>query len=251
MENKKYENRAAYAALILVLTVLAALVVVLGVASRRARPAPDAGSTEQVTHAMAPRDTAEHDPNGRTTDAPVVKPDTDTREPAETKPADTQPEESDGVDDVDAPSELPEFTSPVDGVVSKAHSGSVLVYSLTMDDYRTHTGVDVATSAGADVRAAAAGVVSEVWDDPFWGVCITVSHEGDAVTVYRNLSPESNDASLVGRQLAAGDVIGTVGESALYEIADEPHLHFELKIAGENVDPCDYVTFNASDNVHD
>ena len=39
-----------------------------------------------------------------------------------------------------------------------------------------------------------------------------------------------------------GQVIGYVGDSALVEIAEEPHVHLEMKINGDYVDPLDYVT---------
>lgn len=253
MENRKYENRIVYAALILVLAVLAALVVVTGITARRARRLPDS-DTSADTQAMAPRDTAEHQTPARDTEKPAGifgkkddKNDETTAAP-KTEPPVTETPKPPTVD-VDVQPTLPQFTQPADGVVSKSHSETALVYSMTMDDYRTHTGVDIATSAGADVRAAAAGIVTEVWDDPFWGVCANVSHEGDAVSTYRNLSTETLGSLTVGRTVAAGEVIGTVGESALYEIADEPHLHFELKISGASVDPCDYIAFAGADSL--
>ena len=250
MENKKYENRIVYAALILVLTILAALVVVTGITARRARPTPDT-DTAVGTQVMSPRDTAEHNPSSRDTEKPAGifgnKKDETTNVP-ETEPPVTEPPKSPTVD-VDAPSPIPQFISPADGAVSKSHSETVLVYSMTMDDYRTHTGVDIATAAGADVRAAATGVVTEIWDDPFWGACVSISHEGDTVSIYRNLTHETMDSLTVGRTVGAGEVIGTVGESALYEIADEPHLHFELKISGASVDPCEYIAFSGVDTV--
>lgn len=244
MGNKKYENRLVYAALILVLTVLAALVIVTGIASRRARPNEGVDSTEQNTAGgdVVNRETAEHEPEvSRPVHGSLGNKDKD-KESESTSEAERAPSAS-----VDAPSEPPEFTAPAEGVVAKEHSETVLVYSMTMNDYRTHSGVDIVVPEGADVRAAASGVIAEVWEDPMWGYCVSISHEGDAVSVYRNLSRESFEEFSAGDEVEAGDVIGSVGDSAICELADEAHLHFELKIGGVSVDPEEYITFAAAD----
>lgn len=242
MENKKNENRIVYAALILVLTVLAALVVVTGIASRRARKneIPD---TSALTAGLINPETAEHEPVKPPRPAqPDNKKDED-----KTTENTSRPETKEPTADVNVPSEPPTFSAPADGAVSKGHSETVLVYSMTMNDYRTHTGIDILAEVGAAVKAAAAGVVSEVWEDPMWGFCATISHEGDAVSVYRNLSRESAEDLYAGQKVEAGEIIGSVGDTALCELADEAHLHFELKIGGVAVDPEDYITFATAD----
>ena len=249
MENKKYENRIVYAALVLVLTVLAALVVVTGIVSRRADPTPDVtdSGTEKVVESNKNHGTAEHDPNGdRPTMADPGPDDTKKNETDNVVNGDTD-ETKDPSSSVDAPSELPQFIAPTEGAVSKAHSETVLVYSMTMNDYRTHTGVDITSLEGSEVKAAADGVVAEVWDDPLWGCCVSLSHEGDAVSVYKNLTRESYETLTVGEVIEAGEVIGSVGDTALCELADESHLHFELKIGGVSVDPEDYIEFAVED----
>ncbi len=249
MENKKNENRIVYAALILVLTVLAVLVIVTGVASRRARPNDLPEGTTGAANVIEPG-TAEHDPNKPTLGEPSLpetdnkgqKPETDKKPPVTEKPETQEPSA-----DVDSPSEPPSFSAPADGAVSKGHSETVLVYSMTMNDYRTHTGVDILAEVGSSVKAAAPGVISDVWEDPMWGWCVSISHEGDAVTVYKNLSRESADELAEGQEVAAGEIIGSVGDTALCELADEAHLHFEINIGGKPVDPEDYITFATAD----
>ena len=46
----------------------------------------------------------------------------------------------------------------------------------------------------------------------------------------------------VGDEIAAGDVIGKIGDSAVSELADEPHLHFEMTVNDVSVNPLDYIT---------
>lgn len=142
---------------------------------------------------------------------------------------------------------LPEFIAPVSGGILKSHSGDTPVFSITMNDYRPHQGVDIAGPMGSDVYAAADGVISEIWEDPMSGNCISIKHEGNAVSIYRNLSPTVPEGIAVGTAVTGGEVIGSIGESSLLEIADESHLHFELMIDGSQVDPANYITFNEAD----
>ena len=45
----------------------------------------------------------------------------------------------------------------------------------------------------------------------------------------------------MGDTVAAGDKIGVVGDSSISELADEPHLHFEVLLKGVKVNPLDYI----------
>lgn len=181
-----------------------------------------------------------------------------------TKPADTTPAvkstdqasetESTSPDTADPSSietPLPEFISPVSGSVINAHSGNTPVFSVTMNDYRPHIGVDIATSSASDVFAAASGTVSDIGEDPMSGCFIAITHSGGAVSTYRNLAPNLPDHITVGYEVSSGEVIASVGESSLYEIAEEPHLHFELSINGESVDPAEYISFGTEDTEYE
>lgn len=130
-----------------------------------------------------------------------------------------------------------EFICPLSGVVSRKHDTETLVFSNTMGDWRIHTGVDITTSLGATVSCVADGTVKEVFDDAMMGKCVSVTHADGVVSIYRNLAEELADGITAGASIAAGDAIGTVGESALCELADEPHLHFEMTVNGAPVDP--------------
>ena len=147
---------------------------------------------------------------------------------------------------------LPEhFLLPVHGVLQKEHSADVQVFSATMNDYRVHLGIDIGTVAGATVSAMADGTVAEIWDSVGLGHCVAIVHSGDACTIYKNLSPEDPAGLVVGAAVKAGDPIGTVGESAMTEIAEEPHLHLEMTIAGVQVDPTEYLDQAAIATLHE
>jgi murein DD-endopeptidase MepM/ murein hydrolase activator NlpD len=145
------------------------------------------------------------------------------------------------------PNTLPTFSLPVVGAVSYDFSDSVPVFSLTMGDYRTHLGVDISASLGTEVKAVADGKVSNIWDDPFMGKCVSIEHSGNAVSIYKNLAPDVSEGRTIGCDVKVGDVIGAVGETAMNEIAEEPHLHYELKVSDKHVDPKDHFNFPALD----
>ena len=137
---------------------------------------------------------------------------------------------------------LPTFSAPVDSLVLKGFSIDVPVFSYTMNDYRTHGGLDFACSPGTPVLAAADGTVCEIVDDPMMGVTVAVQHTGGAVTKYKGMSEDSMDLCKVGDTVKRGQVIGASGDTALIESAEESHLHFELYVNGEAEDPAEYMT---------
>ena len=67
-----------------------------------------------------------------------------------------------------------------------------------------------------------------------------MSHEGGITTIYSNLDT-SSVAVKEGDSVKLGTLLGHVGDSSLSELADEPHLHFALKVNGVSVNPLDYI----------
>ncbi len=134
----------------------------------------------------------------------------------------------------------PTYTMPVAGNVTKAFSHDVLVYSETMNDYRVHNGCDLASAVGTPVKAFTDGVVESVYEDPLLGYTVVIDHGNDTKSYYRNLSETLPDGIEAGAEVKEGQVIGGVGESNLIECAEEPHLHFEVAVNGQFVDPMSY-----------
>ncbi len=128
------------------------------------------------------------------------------------------------------------YVRPVDGAVIKGYFADALVFSETMQDFRTHSGVDIAAPVGAPVLAYTDGTVAKVYDDPFMGTTVEINHEAGVVSVYKNLSADRAEGIKAGAAVKTGDVIGTVGSSAIIEIADASHLHFELWMNGDCID---------------
>ncbi len=131
------------------------------------------------------------------------------------------------------------------GNVGKEHDATLQVWSATMGDYRVHLGIDIMTEENAPVYAAADGTVSKIWDDALMGRCVAVSHDGKMFTIYKNLAETLGDEITEGAKVTSGQQIGQVGESAIAELADEPHLHLEMTVNGLAVDPLDYFSETA------
>lgn len=234
-----------------VMIVTAALILCIGAVivsvsvsqNRRGRGAEDT-TAESLT-----QDSAAHTESSAPAEQPAhgteKAPEEESAKADETTPA------AEDVKPTAVPDPLPAFIAPVSGMLMKEHSMDVPVFSVTMEDYRTHTGVDIAASAGTAVRAAADGTVAEIWEDPMMGHCISITHSGGAQSVYKNLSPETPEEITVGCDVKAGTVIGSVGESALAEIAEESHLHYELHINGAAADPADFMLIGTTDTSYE
>ena len=173
------------------------------------------------------------------TSAPETKvPEETTGKVEETKPAEGEPSKP-------TSDQLPSFVLPVKGVMLKEHDAALQVYSATMGDYRVHLGVDVVTEENAPVYAAADGKVSKIWEDVKMGYCMAIEHSGECVTVYKNLGKTLPEGIAEGVSVRSGELVATVGNSAMVEIAEEPHLHFEMTVGGLSVDPLEYDEYKA------
>ena len=135
---------------------------------------------------------------------------------------------------------LPSFSLPVKGALIKSHDPDLQVFSNTMNDYRVHLGLDIVTEDSAPVYAAADGKIDKIWEDVLMGYCIAIKHSGDCYTIYKNLASTLPEGISEGVSVRAGQLIASVGESAMVEVAEEPHLHFEMTVADLSVDPLEY-----------
>ena len=128
---------------------------------------------------------------------------------------------------------------PLSGEKMNGYSADHLSYNATTQDWRTHEGVDLACVNGAPVRAACAGTVTAVYDDDYFGSTVVISHADGYTTQYSNLAAMPTVSA--GSVVEAGDIIGSVGSTAMLEIADEPHLHFAVSCNGESIDPDHFI----------
>lgn len=149
--------------------------------------------------------------------------------------SDPESPETDPENDPEAPRET--FYRPVAGETLKRYSMDALVFSETMRDYRVHSGIDIAAELGTEVVSFTDGTVASVTDDYFFGTTVSIAHADGMVSYYMNLDKTLAENIAVGSEVTAGQVIGTVGNTARVESADEPHLHFELRVNENLVNP--------------
>ena len=100
---------------------------------------------------------------------------------------------------------------------------------------RAHRGVDLAAPAGTPIRASADGMVSRADWFSGYGLYVAVEHGGEIQTRYGHMS-RLNVAA--GQRVRKGDIIGYVGSTGR---STGPHLHYEVRIAGNAVNPLPYL----------
>lgn len=130
------------------------------------------------------------------------------------------------------------YTLPISGNIINPYSNGELVKNLTLGDWRTHDGIDIAVERGVDVLAAADGVILEVKNDPLWGTVITIDHPDGLQSIYSGLNsvvPIKEGERVIGKQ-----AIGKV-DAVPCEISDESHMHFAMKRDGAWIDPLEII----------
>ena len=127
------------------------------------------------------------------------------------------------------------FMAPVVGEIITDFADESLVYSKTLDEWTTHLGIDIKADKTSAVVSSEAGTVKSIKNDPRYGLTVIISHEDGYETLYANL--QTADFIKEGDKVTKNQTIGTVGESASFEISDPPHLHFEMFKDGESINP--------------
>ena len=155
------------------------------------------------------------------------------------EPTEEEPVEVEEKAEAETPAAPVVYVWPVLGEIERPYTVSALAYDVTMRDWRTHKGVDIACEEGARVLASRGGQVASIANDGLYGTVLTIDHGDGMRSVYANLAEET--AVRAGEWVDAGVEIGTVGHSALCEVGQDAHLHFELRRSGACVDPCAYL----------
>ena len=131
------------------------------------------------------------------------------------------------------------FEKPIDGEIIRDYTKDSLIYSPTLKEWVTHTGIDIKADKTTVVKAAESGTVKTIKNDPRFGITIVIEHSDGFQTVYSNLL--TTEFVVEGENVEKGQSIGTVGNTAIFEIADESHLHFEIIKDSTQVDPNLYI----------
>lgn len=130
-------------------------------------------------------------------------------------------------------------TMPVTGEVINPYSGGELVKNETLGVWKTHDGADIAAEQGAAVAACMKGKVTEVNNDPLWGICVVIDHGDGVIGHYCSLAQTVNVK--VGQEVKMGEIIGQVGNTAEIECKLDSHLHFGMTKDGAWIDPVAFI----------
>lgn len=141
--------------------------------------------------------------------------------------------------------QIPRMVLPTDDNTISSHYGYRKAPCAACSS--DHKGIDFVPGEGEPVYAAMDGIVSRIEYGYGYGQHVYIDHIAnfndtnfyDWRTIYAHLEIGTTPANVrVGSIVKAGDIIGTVGDTG---ISTGAHLHFELLIEGENVDPEKYL----------
>ena len=79
------------------------------------------------------------------------------------------------------------FIFPVEGDVIKEYAKDNLIYSETLEEWITHSGIDIKADRAAIVKATADGTVKSIKNDPRYGLTVTIEHNDGYVSSYSSL----------------------------------------------------------------
>ena len=134
---------------------------------------------------------------------------------------------------------IPEYIMPVEGDIIMDHCVDMPVYWKTLDQYMTHSGIDIACEIGTPVQACAAGTVTKIDKESAMGITLEINHGDGLISVYSNLAADG--LIELGEVVTKGQVLGAVGQSSMFEFESPDHLHFEIIKNGKAANPADYI----------
>ena len=131
------------------------------------------------------------------------------------------------------------FVWPVMGSIEMPFSIEMPIYHRTLAVWRTHPGIDIAAAIGTRVLAVTDGTVIDIFEDDMMGTTVVIDHGAGLMSIYSNLA--RTPVVVTGDGVTLGAVIGAVGDTAIGEIREVAHLHFEMTLHGEPVDPTGFL----------
>jgi len=121
---------------------------------------------------------------------------------------------------------------PVPGPITSGYGPR---YHPILHYNRMHTGADMRAGSGTPIRACRSGEVIISGSQGGYGNAVVIDHGGGMGTLYAH---QSQLAVSVGDFVQAGQIIGYVGTTGM---STGPHLHFEVRLSGNPVDPTPYL----------
>ena len=122
--------------------------------------------------------------------------------------------------------------TPISGTITSRYGVSSRIRKST------HTGLDIAANSGTPIKVVADGTVTFASRNGAYGNLVKISHGNGVETWYAHTSKMY---VTVGQSVKAGDVIAAVGSTGN---STGPHLHLEIRVNGEHVNPQIYLYNN-------
>lgn len=130
------------------------------------------------------------------------------------------------------------FVAPISAGVCSVEYDAVYTNLTLNGQIRLHKAIDFAAASGTDVVAVSAGTVQQISYSNELGNLIVLDHGDGLKSYYRFVEPVSGLKE--GASVACGEKIAEVAEAYGTEYRDGEHLHFQLQLNSEWVDPSDY-----------
>ena len=131
------------------------------------------------------------------------------------------------------------YSLPLGTDILKDYSPEKMIYSATMGDWRTHSGVDFKAAEGEQVKAISYGTVTRIYDDTLWGTVVEIDHGNGVTAKYCGFNKDTLEIKK-GNTVEGGSLLGYLGTIPC-EKSDLSHLHFEIYYNGENVEPLELM----------
>ncbi len=133
------------------------------------------------------------------------------------------------------------FVKPLNGEIIKVYSVDKLLFSKTLESWKTHDGVDIKGNLGENVISIEKGIVEKIYEDSFLGMTIVIDHGQGYKSIYSNMD---NSVNVKEKQVIKKSVvIGKVGKTSIGEIKDDSHIHFMLMFNNQVIDPTSKIKF--------
>jgi len=133
-----------------------------------------------------------------------------------------------------------EFIMPVNSnKFGMEFSDGQLIYSKTLNEWRTHNGIDIIEKVGTPVFAVEDGIVKEIVSTSDEGIKITIEHRDGYKSVYSNLS--TTKMVNLNDEVKKGQVISGIGKTSAFEYQEPDHLHFEMYKDGLLINPLNVI----------
>lgn len=132
----------------------------------------------------------------------------------------------------------------IQGNIDTQESGSLLftplkgIITSTYNKQENHLAIDIAAQKGEAIKSVAMGTIIFTDWTPDTGYVVVIQHNNGMISVYKHALTVYKK---MGEIVKKGEVIAAVGNTG--ELTTGPHLHFELWIDGNAVDPQEYIVF--------